>query len=73
MGQLKNRLVIASDVGRDGIGIEVYRNDELVLEIFRSDSKKTRTVTIYRQEVELKLLEESIENFKREIPWDFSD
>ena len=32
----KDRVIIASDVsnGRDGIGVEIYRNDKLVVEIF---------------------------------------
>lgn len=68
----KDRTVIASDVNqRDGIGVEIYRNDELVVEIFRDDTKLTRTVTIFKKDISLELLEESIEIFKKEIPWDF--
>jgi hypothetical protein len=68
----KDRTVIASDVNqRDGIGVEIYRNDELIVEIFRDDTKLTRTVTIFKKDISLKLLEESIEIFKKEIPWDF--
>ena len=68
----KDRTVIASDVNqRDGIGVEIYRNDELVIEIFRDDTKLTRTVTIFKEDISLELLEESIEIFKKEIPWDF--
>lgn len=74
MGLPKDRTIIASDVNqRDGIGVEIYRNDELVIEIFRDDSKLTRTVTIFKNKIELELLEESIEIFKKEIPWDFID
>jgi hypothetical protein len=70
----KDRTIIASDVIlRDGIGVEIYRNDELVIEIFRDDKELTRTVSIYKQEIGLDLLEESIEIFKKEIPWDFID
>lgn len=65
---------IASDVGlRDGIGIELQIDDEMVLEIFRDDTKKARQVTLYKSNVPLALLEESIDRFKREIPWDFQD
>lgn len=68
----KNRTIIASDGNqRDGIGVEIYRNDELVVEIFRDDTKCTRTVTIFRKDISLELLEESIAIFKKEIPWDF--
>lgn len=70
----KDRIIVASDVNqRDGIGVEVYRNDELIIEIFRNDSVKTRTVTLFKSEVTLELMEEAISNFKKEIPWDFID
>lgn len=72
----KDRVVIvASDVSgdRDGIGVEIYRGDKLVVEIFRDDTKRTRTVTLFQQDVSLELLEESIQTFKKEIPWDFID
>jgi len=67
-------VVIASDVsGRDGIGIEVSLNDELVLEIFRDDTKRKREVTLYKKDLQLELIEESIEKFKKDIPWEFQD
>jgi predicted glutamine amidotransferase len=68
----KDRTIIASDVNhRDGIGVAIYRNDELVVEIFRDDTKLMRTVTIFQKDIALELLEESIDIFKKEIPWDF--
>ncbi len=70
----KDRVIIASDVSdRDGIGVEIYRDDKLVIEIFRDDTKRTRTVTLYQQDISLDLLEESIQTFKKEMPWDFID
>ena len=70
----KYNVVIASDVSdRDGIGIEVSLNDEIILEIFRNDSKKTREVTLYKKDVDLELVEETIEKFKKIIPWEFQD
>lgn len=70
----KDRVIIASDVSeRDGIGVEIYRDDKLVIEIFRDDTKRTRTVTLYQQDISLDLLEESIQTFKKEIPWNFID
>lgn len=66
--------VIASDVSsRDGIGVELLLDEKIVLEIFRDDTKKTREVTFFQKEVSLALLEESIEKFKKEIPWEFLD
>jgi len=68
----KDRIEVASDVNtRDGIGIEVYRNDELVVEIFRDDTDRTRTITVYKENISLELMEEAIETFKKEIPWNF--
>jgi len=65
----KDRVIIASDVNeRDGIGVEIYRDNKLVIEIFRDDTKRTRTVTHYQQDISLDLLEESIQTFKKEIP-----
>ena len=70
----KDRVVIASDVStRDGIGIEIYRNDEIVIEIFRDDTEKNRTVSVFNKSVSLELMNEAIEIFKDEIPWDFID
>jgi predicted nucleotidyltransferase len=70
----KTEWVIVSDVGsRDGIGVEFLIDDEIVLEIFRDDTKKTREVTLYKKEISLSLVEEAIAKFKKEIPWDFLD
>jgi|TARA_R110001592_G_scaffold361185_1_gene671227 hypothetical protein len=72
MSESKDRVVVASDVSsRDGIGVEVYRDNELVAEIFRDDTDKTRTVTIFKESISLELMEECIQLFKKEIPWDF--
>ena len=73
MEKNKDRIEIVSDVSgsRDGIGVEIFRNNELLIEIFRDDTKLTRTVTLWKQDVALELIEESIEKFKQNIPWDF--
>ena len=69
----KNRIVIASDVhDRDGIGVEIYRDDKLVVEIFRDDTLRTRVITVFSKAISLELLEESIQIFKKEIPWDYN-
>lgn len=71
----KDRVIIASDVSgdRDGIGVEIHRDDKIIIEIFRDDTKRTRTVTFFQQDISLDLLEESIQTFKKEIPWNFID
>ena len=72
MKNLTDKFIIASDIhSRDGIGVEIYRNDELVAEIFRDDTKRTRTVTVYNEDLNLELMEEAIKIFKTEIPWEF--
>lgn len=71
----KDRVIIASDVSgdRDGIGVEIYRDDKIIMEIFRDDTKRTRTVTLFQADISLDLLEKSIQTFKKEIPWNFID
>jgi len=72
MKENKDRVIIASDVNeRDGIGVEIFRNDELIAEIFRDDTEKTRTIQIFKENISLELMEEFIQTFKREIPWEF--
>jgi hypothetical protein len=67
-------VIIASDVNaRDGIGVEIWLDDELVINVFRDDTKKEREVSLYRHDVPLELVEKAIAIFKREIPWDFID
>ncbi len=58
-------IIIASNVsqGNDGIGIEIWRNDELLILIFRDDTKKTRTVNTFNQNISLELIEKSHRNF----------
>ncbi len=68
----KNSVVVASDVNsRDGIGVEIYQDEKLVIEIFRDDRERTRTITVFKESISLELMEESIQIFKKEIPWGF--
>jgi hypothetical protein len=45
---------------RDGIGIEIYLDGALALEIFRDDARKSREVSLYKRDVPLIVIEESI-------------
>jgi hypothetical protein len=66
------KVIRASDVSdRDGIGVELYKNGECIIEIFRDDSEKTRTVTILKDNVSLSEMEKAIDEFKKGIPWEF--
>ena len=72
MSTFKLSYVVASDVSqRDGVGIEVYLDGELILELFRDDTRHTREVTAYRKDVPLEIVEQAIALFKKEIPWNF--
>jgi hypothetical protein len=55
------RFQVASDLQRDGLGLECYRQssagEELVLEVFRNDSKLEYTVNQFSQNLSLALLE----------------
>lgn len=63
--------VVASDVGRrDGIGVEIYAGGELVLEIFRDDTTRARTIW-QRAPLDVELVEQALALFRAEIPWDF--
>jgi hypothetical protein len=67
--------VLASDFskGRDGIGVEIYRGDSLLIEIYRDDTKKTREITTHTDSIALDEMEGFIQIFRQAIPWDFID
>ena len=68
MQSKEHEFIIASDINeRDGIGIELWKGDELILEIFRDDEKKTKTVTLFKKSVSLDLMEKSLEFFSKNI------
>ena len=68
------KYIVASDVSdRDGLGVEIYSDKEMLLEVFRDDTKKTREVSLYKKDLDLELVEQSIALFKKEIPWEFLD
>jgi hypothetical protein len=72
MSSKTEKIIVASDVNpRDGIGVELYDGDTLLVEIFRDDTERTRTVTVFQENVPLERMERAIELFKKEIPWDF--
>ena len=58
---------------RDGIGIEIYKNDKIIADIFRDDTQRTRMIRIFDEKISLESMEKYIELFKKEIPWDFID
>ncbi len=65
--------VISDVVDRNGIGIEIYSDDVMLIEIFRNDSKKQREISLYQKDLDLVLVEQAIYLFKQKIPADFED
>jgi|LakMenEpi03Aug12_release.lakeMendotaPanAssembly.Ray.scaffolds.fasta_scaffold3263175_1 hypothetical protein len=67
-------IIIASDVHkRDGIGVEIWKDGKLLLEVFRNDGIKKRTISLFEDNLTLSLIEETIAYFKKEIPHEFLD
>jgi len=68
------QVVVASDVcTRDGVGIEISRNGEMLCEIFRDDTDLNRTVSVFKETISLEEMEGFIEIFKEKIDWEFID
>jgi hypothetical protein len=67
----------ASDIIRDGVGVELWENDngkEINLgEIFRNDKKKRIEFTLDVQDIPLQAVEKLIEIFKTEIPQEYQE
>jgi len=53
--------------------VEIHRDDQLVVEIFRDETKFKRTLTIFKKDIDHEMLEECLEIFRKEIPWNFFD
>lgn len=65
---------IASDVNeRDGIGIKIYKDEKMLIEVFRDDTQKSYTVSFYKKDLPLEFVEKTIELFKKVIPQEFID
>jgi len=58
---IEYRFQVASDVQRDGLGLECYRTknekEELVLEVFRNDSELKYVYSQFEQDLPLELIE----------------
>ncbi|MFB2657844.1 hypothetical protein [Shewanella xiamenensis] len=61
-------LIISDDVIRNGIGVEVYIDDKLIVEIFRNDNDHTNMLSVFEQPVSLELIEECLTLFKELVP-----
>lgn len=68
----KEEILVVNDE-RNGLGMEVWQNNNLILEIFRDDKFKTRTITFFKKEISLEKMEEYIERFKKDNLWEFTE
>ncbi|WP_031425535.1 hypothetical protein [Flavimarina sp. Hel_I_48] len=59
-------ILIASD-DRDGLGMEVWQNDRLLVEIFRDDQLRTRTITFYLKKFRLTKWKNTSKYLKKKI------
>jgi hypothetical protein len=54
------RKQVASDVIRDGLGVELLAGDEVVAEVFRCDADHSLIITTFNNDVPLVAIEELI-------------
>lgn len=66
-------VIIASDVIRDGIGIEIWdaETDKLIIEIFRADSDQRIDFYTEKMNVPIELIEKALEIFNQRIGKEF--
>ena len=68
------KVYVASDVSqRDGVGIEIHKDDKILIEIFRDDTDKNYTVSCFEIDLPLEFVEKAIELFRKEISQEFID
>lgn len=54
------RKQLASDVNRDGLGVELLSGDDVVAEVFRRDADHSLIITTFNNDVPLVVIEEFI-------------
>ena len=60
--------IVASDIDRHTLSLELWDGDDQIAEIAYSDTTHEMTVSLWRQDVPLKVIEEMIEYAKRRLP-----
>ena len=67
------KAIIASDVNRDGIGLEIWdtETDKLIIEIFRADTDQRIDFYSEKITVPIELIEKSLEIFNQRIGKEF--
>ena len=59
--------ILASNIDRDGLGLELWNDEEEVAEVFRSDKLQTLTVSVWQENVPLELIEDLIVEAKQRL------
>ncbi len=60
--------IVASDIDRDMLSLELWEGKEQIAEIAYSDTTHQMTMSIWRQDLPLNIIEEMIEYAKRRLP-----
>ncbi|WP_412061368.1 hypothetical protein [Rubrivirga sp. IMCC45206] len=68
------RLVTASDVsGRDGLGLELWDDSEMIAEVFRTDATGVLSASAYRTDLPLVLVEEFLDAARHRLAVESED
>jgi hypothetical protein len=75
INNIQYEIIVASDVDRDGLGIELWdrTNSTLLLEIFRHDDKRIITFSSNAKDLPLHLLEDFLQEYEKSIGRNFID
>ncbi|MGI2070202.1 hypothetical protein [Shewanella baltica] len=60
--------IISDNFVRNGIGVEFYIDNKLIVEIFRDDNEHAKMLSVFEQPVSLELIEECITLFNELVP-----
>jgi hypothetical protein len=56
-----------SDIIRDGAGLELFEGSEQIGEFFRSDARRELTLSLYKQDLPVEVVEKLIQDAKSEL------
>jgi hypothetical protein len=64
------RTVRGSDVQRDGLYLELIEpeTDDEIAEVFYADEEEKMTISVYKQDIPLEVIEAFISKAKRDLP-----
>jgi hypothetical protein len=59
--------IVASDIDRDGLGLELWEGKEQIAEIFRSDREQQLKISLWKQDLPVELIEKLIADAKHRL------